>query len=104
MIRLRRGDKVQVVAGREKGKQGEILRMVAGGDRVVIRGVNIVKKHVKPTQQNPKGGIIEKEAALHASNVMIVDPKDGKPCRVGVVEKDGVKQRVSRRTGAVIGG
>ena len=96
--RVRRGDTVQVVAGKEKGKQGEVVRIE--GERVVVRRVNMVKRHTKPTQQNPKGGIEEKEAAIHMSNVMPVDPKDGKPTRVGFrKEDDGRLVRVSVRTG-----
>ena len=100
--RVRKGDTVQVIAGREKGKKGEVIRVLPIKNRVVVRGVNIVKRHTRPTQSNPQGGILDKEAALHLSNVMVVDPSDSKPCRVRVEEREGSLVRVSARTGTVI--
>ena len=100
--RIRQGDTVQVLAGREKGKKGEVIRVIPGKDRVVVRGVNMVKRHTRPTQKNPQGGIIDKEAALHLSNVMVVDPQDNKPTRTRIEVRDGAKVRVSTRTGEVI--
>jgi len=100
--RIRQGDTVQVIAGRDKGKKGEVVRVLPDKDRVVVRGVNMVKRHTRPSQKNPQGGIIDKEAAMHLSNVMIVDPKDDKPTRVRMEVRDGAKVRVSVRTGEVI--
>jgi len=75
--RLRKGDLVVVISGKNKGKQGKIARVIEETDRVVIEGVNLIKRHTRPTAKNPSGGIIEKEAALHACKVMPVDPKTG---------------------------
>lgn len=102
MERIRKGDRVAVTAGKEKGKQGVVIRVLTDKDRVVVRGVNLVKKHRRPTQANPNGGIVEQEGSLPISNVMPVDPTDGKPCRVRHEVRDGAKVRVSVRTGAVI--
>lgn len=100
--RIRKGDTVQVIAGREKGKKGEVIRVLPDTDRVVVRGINIVKKHTRPTQKNPQGGIVDREAPLHLSNVMIVDPQDNRPTRVRIEERDGVQVRLSTRTGSLI--
>lgn len=105
--RIRKGDTVQVIAGREKGKKGEVIRVLPAkvkgrGGRVVVRGVNIVKRHTRPTQKNPQGGILDKEAALDLSNVMIVDPTDEKPTRVRIEVRDGAPVRVSKRTNTLI--
>ena len=100
--RVRQGDTVQVIAGKEKGKKGEVIDVVAKQNRVVVRGVNMVKRHTRPSQKNPQGGIVDKEAALHLSNVMVVDPKDEKPTRVRIEERDGQSVRVSTRTGTII--
>lgn len=100
--KIKKGDKVVVTAGRDKGKEGEVLRVLPKEGRVVVQGVNVVKRHTRPTQLNA-GGIVEKEAALDASNVALVDPKDGKPTRVGVkVLEDGKKVRFAKRSGEVI--
>ncbi len=100
--RIRKGDTVQVLAGREKGKKGEVIDVLPGRDRVLVRGVNIVKRHTRPTQKNPQGGIAEREASLHLSNVMVVDPQDSKPTRVRMEERDGSLVRISTRTGTLI--
>lgn len=100
--RIRQGDTVQVLTGKDKGKKGEVIRVLPDKDRVVVRGVNMVKRHTRPTQKNPQGGILDKEAALHLSNVMVVDPQDNKPTRTRIEERDGHKVRVSTRTGEVI--
>jgi len=100
--RIKKGDRVMVVTGRReiRGQQGKVLEVLASKNRVIIEKMNIVKRHTKPTQSNQAGGIIEKEAAVHVSNVMLVDPSDGKPCRVGVKTlDDGRKVRYSRRSG-----
>lgn len=91
-LSLRKGDLVQVVAGKDKGKQGKITQIYTEKFRVVVEGVNIATKHVKPSQQNPGGGVQKKERPLHISNVMFVDPKSGKPTRLGKKQtqsKDG---------------
>ena len=96
---IRSGDNVIVTSGAEKGKQGEILRVLIDKNRVVVQGVNIKTKHLKPTQQNPRGGIVKMEMPIHISNVSPV--VDGKPTRVRFVTKpDGSKVRVAARNGA----
>lgn len=101
-LNVKKGDRVIVIAGKDKGKQGEVLAAYPREERVVVQGVNKVKKHQKPTAANP-GGIVEQEAALHVSNVAHVDPKDNKPTRIGTkVLEDGRKVRVAKRSGEVI--
>lgn len=101
-FKLRKGDQVVVLAGRDKGKTGEIVEVLREDNRVKVRGVNMVKRHQRQTQTQP-GGIIEKEAALHISNVAIRDPKTAKPSRVGYkMLDDGRKVRVARVSGEVI--
>ncbi len=101
-LKIRKGDTVTVVAGREKGRTGEVLRTVPERRRVVVQGVNMVKRHTKPSPASP-GGVVEKEAAIDISNVALVDPGDGKPTRVGFrVLGDGRKVRYARRSGEVI--
>lgn len=80
---VRSGDTVTVIAGDSKGKTGVITKVIREKNRAIVGGLNIVKKHVKPSQQNPEGGIIEKEASIHISNLMLVDPKSGKATRIG---------------------
>jgi len=104
MQRIRKGDKVVVLAGRDKGKTGEVVKAMPKEDRVIVQGVNMVKRHQRPsyTQQ---GGIVEKEAPIHVSNVAHVDPKDGRPTRVGFrFLDDGRKVRFARRSGEVLDG
>ena len=102
-LRIRKNDIVKVTAGREKGKVGRILKVNAEDGRVVIEKINLVKRHVKPSQANPQGGIVEKEAALDASNVMIMCEKCNRPTRVKmVVDGAGGKQRACKRCGDVI--
>jgi len=91
-----------VIAGKDKGKVGKVLKVLPEKDRVVVEGVRIVKKHLKPTASNPEGGIVEREAPIHISNVMLVDPKTGKPTRVGIKYENGKKLRYAKRSGAVI--
>jgi large subunit ribosomal protein L24 len=101
MRRLKKNDEVIVIAGKSKGARGKILKVVQEGERVIVEGVNRVKRHTKPTQKMPQGGIIEKELPIHVSNVMPIDPKDGKPTRIRIgKDKDGNKIRVSARSGA----
>ncbi|MBA9028861.1 MULTISPECIES: 50S ribosomal protein L24 [Bacillaceae] len=98
-MHVKKGDKVVVISGKDKGKQGTILAAYPKKNRVLVEGINIVKKHSKPSQLNPQGGIISREAAIHASNVMPLDPKTGKPTRVGYKIEDGKKVRVAKISG-----
>jgi large subunit ribosomal protein L24 len=101
MERIRKGDTVVVIAGKEKGKRGKVLRILSKQQRVVIERVMMVKRHTKPTQQNQQGGIIEKEGSIHISNVMPVDPGSDKPTRVKVKIEDNNRRRVGK-SGTVI--
>lgn len=110
-MRIKTGDKVMVITGKDKGKVGTVLRAFPKKERVIVEGVNIVKKHAKPSQDNPQGGIISQEAPIHVSNVMIIDPKTNEPTRVGykmvrVKGKDGTekvkKVRVSKKSGEIL--
>ena len=97
--KIKKGDKVVVLTGRDKGKTGEVLKIVVAENRAVVAGVNLVKKHEKPSAAG-NGGIVEKEAAIHLSNIALMDPKDGKATRVGFkVSKDGKKERTAKRSG-----
>lgn len=103
-LKLKKGDEVIVIAGRDKGKKGSIIKVIPEKLRVIVGGVNKVKRHSKPSKAGA-GGIIEKEAPLHVSNVMLVDPKTGKGTRVGYKTlADGKKVRVARKSGEVING
>jgi large subunit ribosomal protein L24 len=98
MAHVRRGDLVVVTKGKDKGKRGKVLRVV--GDRLVVEKVNMIKRHSKPTQKNPQGGIVEKEGTIHVSNVLLFDDKLGRGTRTKiVVEKDGSKVRVGVKSG-----
>ena len=104
MQKIRKGDKVVVLTGKDKGRTGEVLRVMPKEDRALVRGVNIVVRHQRQTQSQ-EGGLIRKEAPIHLSNLAMADPKDGKPTRVGFrLEKDGSKVRVAKRSGEVING
>ena len=96
--KIRKGDRVVVLTGRDKGKTGEVLRVMPMEERALVQGVNMVKRHTRPSMQNP-GGIVEKEASIHLSNLSHIDPKDSKPTRVGYRVIDGRKVRVARRSG-----
>lgn len=99
---MKKGDQVIVRTGKDKGKTGEVLRMIPNDNRAVVSGVNMVKRHTRPTQTSA-GGIVEKEASINVSNLALIDPKDDKPTRVGVkVLKDGRKVRYAKRSGEVI--
>jgi large subunit ribosomal protein L24 len=98
-LHVKKGDKVQVISGKDKGKQGVILEAYPSRERVLVEGVNIVKKHSKPSQLNPQGGIIDMEAPIHVSNVMPLDPKTNEPTRVGYTIVDGKKVRIAKKTG-----
>lgn len=99
---IKRNDKVKVIAGKDKGKEGEVLQAIPALDRVVVKGVNVVKKHQKPSNDNPSGGIAEVEAPIHVSNVMLIDPSNNEPTRVGFKVEDGKKVRVSKKTDEII--
>jgi large subunit ribosomal protein L24 len=101
-FRIKRGDRVVVLTGRDRGRQGEVLRVLRKEDRLIVQGVNMVKRHQRPTAGHP-GGIVDKEAAIHISNVAHVDPSDGKPTRVGYKTlDDGRKVRFAKRSGEII--
>ena len=98
-MNFKTGDKVVVISGKDKGKEGKITHVLRKENRVVVEGVNIVKKHVKPNGQDQTGGIVEKEAALHISNVMIIDPKTKTRTRIAhEIDKDGKKVRISSKS------
>ncbi len=99
-MKLKSGDKVVVIAGKDKGKEGKILKVDLKSNRVIVEGVNMVSKHVKPNPMNQQGGIIRKENYIHVSNVMYLH--NGKPTRIGAMIKDGKKVRVAKKTGEVI--
>jgi large subunit ribosomal protein L24 len=107
-LRIKAGDEVIVIAGKDRGKRGKVLRADPSRDRVYIEGLNIIKRHQKPQQvagaqrAEQVGVVIEKEGPIHASNVMLVDPKDGKPTRIGIEIEDGKRFRVARRSGTRI--
>ncbi len=101
-MHVKKGDKVKVITGKDKGKTGIVLAAFPKKNRVIVEGVNIVKKHVKPNQLNPQGGIVSQEAPIHVSNVMLIDPKSGEPTRVGYKIENGKKVRVAKKSGAVI--
>jgi large subunit ribosomal protein L24 len=104
MQKIRKGDKVVILTGKDKGRSGEVLVVMPKEDRAVVRGINVVKRHQRQSASQ-EAGIINKEASIHLSNLAIADPKDGKPTRVGFqVQKDGTKVRVAKRSGEVING
>ena len=102
-MHVKTGDTVVIIAGKDKGKQGKVIAAYPKKDRVVVEGLNQVKRHTKPSQNNPQGGIITKEAPIHVSNVMLVDPESGKPTRVKTVtQADGTKVRTAVKSGKAI--
>ena len=100
--RIRKNDSVMIMAGKERGKIGKVIRVIPSEDRAVVERLNMVKRHRKPRGPQDAGGIMEKEAPVHLSNLMLIDPQDGRPTRVGFTVVDGRKLRVSRRTGNVL--
>ncbi|WP_448585571.1 50S ribosomal protein L24 [Thermaurantiacus sp.] len=102
--KIRKGDRVIVIAGRDRGREGKVIRAIPSEGRVVVEGVNMVSRHVKPSQADPKGGVRRFEAPIHVSNVALKDPKTGKPARVGFAIRDGRKVRVCKGSGEVIDG
>ncbi|MDX1428407.1 MAG: 50S ribosomal protein L24 [Salegentibacter mishustinae] len=107
-MKIRKNDTVMIIAGNDRGKSGKVLKVFPKTNRIIIEGINLRKRHTKPTQKNPQGGILEKEASIHASNVMILDPKTNEPTRIGsriiLDEKTGKKKiaRVSRASGEML--
>ena len=100
---IKSGDQVMVISGADKGKVGKVLRVLTDKDRVVIEGINRVWKHVRPSQRNPQGGRIQKDAPIHISNVMPVDPSSGKGTRVKFEDRDGRKHRIAVGSGTDLG-
>ena len=100
-LKVRKDDEVVVITGRDKGKSGKIIRVIPDEMRVVVQGVNMVKRHTRPTQ-GKAGGIVEKESPIHVSNVAHMDPKDRKPTKVGYKTVDGAKLRFARKSGETI--
>lgn len=101
-MQLKQGDSVVVLTGKDKGKSGKIVKVLTKSNKVIVEGVNIMKKHQKPSQANPDGGIVEFAAALDASNVAIQDPKTKQATRIGIKVVDGKKVRYSKKTGELL--
>lgn len=102
-LKIRKGDLVKVIAGDSKGSQGKVLEVITDKNRAIVEGTNLVSKHTKPNAANPNGGIVKQEAAIHISNLMLVDPKSGKPTRVGRSKNDAGKLiRVAKKSGEEI--
>ena len=99
-LHVKKGDTVVVISGKEKGKQGEIIAVDIKKERVTVKGLNLVKRHTKPSQANPQGGIIEKEGTIHVSHVMVLDPEQKVPTRTKKVEENGSLVRVAVKSGA----
>ena len=102
--KIRKGDTVVVLSGKDKGKTGEVVRSMPKDDKVVVSGVNVAIRHRKPSQANPQGGLERKEAPLHVSKVAVADPKTGKASRVRFETRDGKKVRVAAKSGELING
>ena len=103
MQKIRKGDEVVVIAGKSRGARGKVLRVLPRKSKVLVAGVNVVTKHVKPTRQNQRGGIERREAPIHISNVMIADPHDGEPTRVRIASLEGGRKvRVAVKSGEQI--
>ena len=102
-LHIKKGDQVQVIAGDSKGQQGKVLKVEVSKQRAIVEGVNLCKKATKPNAQNPQGGIIEKEAPIHISNLMLIDPKSGKPTKVGrKLNAKGKLVRFAKKSGEEI--
>lgn len=99
---LKTGDKVKIIAGKNKGQEGNILSVDSKNNRVVVKGLNMIKKHEKPSQTNANGGVVEKEGSINASNVMLIDPESGKATRIGYKVVDGKKVRIAKVSGKAI--
>ena len=101
-IRIKSGETVRVIAGDHKGSEGRVLRILRDRNKAIVEGVNTVSKHEKPSAQNPQGGIVEKEAPIHISNLSLIDPKSGDATRVGYEVREGSKVRVAKKSNEVI--
>ena len=101
-MHVKKGDKVKVLTGKDRGKEGTVLAVFPKKQRVLVEGVNMIKKHAKPSQENPQGGILNVEAPIHVSNVLPIDPKTGEPTRAGYEIRDGKKVRIAKKSGAVL--
>ncbi len=103
-LKIKKGDLVEVIAGKDRGRRGKVLRVDPGRRRVVVEGVNFIKRHTRPNpSKNIQGGIVEREAPIHVSNVMVVSPESGRPTRVGfTILEDGRKVRVAKVDGAIL--
>ena len=102
-LHVRKGDTAMVIAGNDKGKKGKVLEVIISKNRAIIEGVNMITKHVKPSANNPEGGIEKTEAPVHISNIMVVDPSTGEPTKTGrKLNEDGKLQRFSKKTGELI--
>ena len=103
--RIRKGDRVRVITGSDRGREGEVLQVMPRENRAIVQGVNMIKRHQKPRGMGQPGGITEREASIHLSNLALIDPKSGKPTKVGFrVGENGVKVRVARATGQALEG
>ena len=102
-MRIKKNDMVRVMSGNDRGKEGKVLKVFPEKDRVIVEKINLIKRHQRPTQINPQGGIVEKEAPIHASNVMLVCPNTKKPTRIGKETlSDGSRARVSKKSGEML--
>ena len=101
-MHVKKGDKVKVLSGKDRGKEGTVLEAYPKKERVLVEGVNMIQKHAKPSQDNPQGGILNIEAPIHVSNVLPIDPKSGEPTRVGYEIKDGKKIRIAKKSGEAL--
>jgi len=102
-MKIRKNDKVRIIAGNDRGKEGKVLKVFPASDKLIVEKVNLIKRHTRATQRNPQGGIVEKEGPIDISNVMLVCPKTGEPTRVGKeVLSDGSRVRVSKKSGEML--
>jgi len=101
-LKIKTGDTVRVIAGDHKGSEGKVMRVDVAKNKAIVEGVNMVSKHEKPSAKNPQGGIVQKEALLHVSNLSLIDSKSGEATRVGYEMRDGKKVRVSKKSNEVI--
>lgn len=101
-MKIKTGDKVRVMRGKDAGKEGTVTKVLLKQDKVIVEGANMIKKHQKPNNDNPQGGIIDKEAAIHVSNVMLLDPDSNKPSRIASSVKDGKKVRIAKKSGTAL--
>ena len=104
MAKIKKGDTVVVLSGKDKGREGQVVKALPKDGKVVVSGVNMISRHTKPSQADPEGGVKRREAPIHVSNVAIKDPKTGKPARVGFEVRDGKKVRVLKGSGEVLNG